>query len=133
MENIETVVRERNRAYHQLETGKDGERPGEVVYNALGLTWWYKNDEHFVPKHLNTKWTRRFGFDHNEVREFKKLYREKKWNEKRKEKARERNQAIAILKKFPHVKLDLVQKKYPGVNVDRVLRSGGARGHFEAK
>lgn len=38
MENLETVVRERNKAYHLLETGKSGERPANVVRNAIG---WY--------------------------------------------------------------------------------------------
>ena len=42
MENIETVVRERNRAYHLLETGKDGERPQKLVYNQLGLRFMYR-------------------------------------------------------------------------------------------
>lgn len=37
MANIETVVRERNRAYHTLETGEDGERPYEFVTNPIGL------------------------------------------------------------------------------------------------
>lgn len=30
MNNIETVVRERNKAYHLLETGKNGERPARI-------------------------------------------------------------------------------------------------------
>lgn len=30
MKNIETVVRERNKAYHMLETGRDGERPARI-------------------------------------------------------------------------------------------------------
>lgn len=42
MENLETVVRERNRAYHQLETGKDGERPQRFVYNQLGIRSLYR-------------------------------------------------------------------------------------------
>ena len=36
MENLEAVVRERNKAYHLLETGKTGERPAKVVRNAIG-------------------------------------------------------------------------------------------------
>lgn len=36
MNNLERVVRERNRAYHLLETGETGERPGKLVYNPLG-------------------------------------------------------------------------------------------------
>lgn len=42
MENLETVVRERNVAYHQLETGETGERPGKVETNAFGLRYYYK-------------------------------------------------------------------------------------------
>lgn len=42
MDNLEKVVRERNRAYHQLETGTDGIRPGKVVYSILGLTKFYR-------------------------------------------------------------------------------------------
>lgn len=36
MDNLESVVRERNRAYHMLETGETGERPGKLTYNRLG-------------------------------------------------------------------------------------------------
>lgn len=42
MENIETVVRERNKAYHLLETGETGERPGRLVTNPLGLKFYYR-------------------------------------------------------------------------------------------
>lgn len=42
MKNIETVVRERNKAYHLLETGKDGERPGRVAANILGINSFYR-------------------------------------------------------------------------------------------
>lgn len=36
MENLEAVVRERNEAYFQLETGETGERPSVIVHNCLG-------------------------------------------------------------------------------------------------
>lgn len=42
MENLETVVRERNKAYYLLETGETGERPGRVVHNQLGLRFYYR-------------------------------------------------------------------------------------------
>jgi large subunit ribosomal protein L47 len=42
MENLETVVRERNKAYHQLETGETGERPGRLVSNQLGIKFFYR-------------------------------------------------------------------------------------------
>lgn len=36
MNNLETVVRERNKAYYDLEIGECGERPGKLVTNMLG-------------------------------------------------------------------------------------------------
>lgn len=36
MNNLETVVRERNKAYYDLEVGESGERPGQLVTNLLG-------------------------------------------------------------------------------------------------
>lgn len=42
MEHLETVVRERNRAYNMLETGVDGERPGRLVNNQLGMQFYYR-------------------------------------------------------------------------------------------
>lgn len=42
MENLESVVRERNKAYHLLETGETGERPGKMETNILGLNFYHK-------------------------------------------------------------------------------------------
>lgn len=42
MENLETVVRERNTAYHMLETGAKGERPGRLVHNQIGMQFFYR-------------------------------------------------------------------------------------------
>lgn len=42
MDNIETVVRERNKAYHLLETGRDGERPARTETDRLGLKFFYQ-------------------------------------------------------------------------------------------
>lgn len=42
MDNIETIVRERNRAYHLLEMGRDGERPARVEANRLGIKYLYR-------------------------------------------------------------------------------------------
>lgn len=44
MENLEKVIRERNVAYHQLETGETGERPGKVQISRLGLKFYYRLD-----------------------------------------------------------------------------------------
>lgn len=46
MQNLEHVVRERNRAYHLLETGDKGERPGQFVNNQLGMKFFYRCATH---------------------------------------------------------------------------------------
>lgn len=81
MENLESVVRERNRAYFELETGENGERPtgeatncfGKLMLNKiknkkffvtlnlflllfiLGLSYTYKMREHAIEKRFNKK------------------------------------------------------------------------------
>lgn len=41
MNNLETVVRERNEAYYKLEVGESAERPGQLVTNMLGNVNYY--------------------------------------------------------------------------------------------
>lgn len=86
MKNLEDVVRERNKAYHMLETGETGERPGRMVRNPLGLRFFYREFEHIIPRFMNRKWRETHNFYHGgyAVNKFLKLYREKLYNEKRK-------------------------------------------------
>lgn len=86
MKNLEDVVRERNKAYHMLETGEIGERPVEMVQNALGLNMRYKHTEHLIPKEVNAEWRKKHNFNPrgHAVSRFLLYYREKIYNEKRK-------------------------------------------------
>nr|CAA51685.1 Rlc1 [Drosophila melanogaster]CAA51686.1 Rlc1 [Drosophila melanogaster]CAA51687.1 Rlc1 [Drosophila melanogaster] len=88
MENLETVVRERNKAYHLLETGETGERPQKAVKNAFGLQVSYKACEHALPPFMNLKWikSRNIGYGGRAVNRFLLKYREKLYNAKRKAK-----------------------------------------------
>lgn len=57
MSNLETVVRERNKAYYDLEVGEIGERPGELVTNQLGKLYKkhiyiLKNKPVHIPIHI---------------------------------------------------------------------------------
>lgn len=85
MENLESVIRERNRAYHLLETGRDGERQGKVIRSPLGLRRYCKETEHVIPKSMNTKWKEQH-YQHrgNAINKFILMYREKLYNLKRK-------------------------------------------------
>ncbi|KAM7311799.1 39S ribosomal protein L47, mitochondrial [Ixodes scapularis] len=55
MDNLETVVRERNEAYFLLETGETGEQPWILRENIFGLVTKYAKREHLVPRNSNPK------------------------------------------------------------------------------
>ncbi|XP_055849738.1 39S ribosomal protein L47, mitochondrial [Episyrphus balteatus] len=135
MTNLEAVVRERNKAYHLLETGETGERPGRLVANPLGIKYYYKAKEHALPPHMNLKWIKKqpIGFTGRAVRKFLLLYREKLYNEKRKGKNRSRNHVMMLMRRNPNLSIELLQKKYPDVDVDKLLKSDKIRGHYAPK
>lgn len=132
MSNLESVVRERNRAYHLLETGETGERPGKVVYNCLGLKFYHRMRQYCIPKFVNTRWHKlhMFGFGGYATRKFLRLYREKLWNQKRRARTRDRNHVAMLIRKFPNLDLEAVKEKFPNVDVERVKTSKRARGHI---
>uniref|UniRef100_A0A1A9WH30 Large ribosomal subunit protein uL29m n=1 Tax=Glossina brevipalpis TaxID=37001 RepID=A0A1A9WH30_9MUSC len=135
MNNLETVVRERNKAYHLLETGETGERPHRLVSNSLGLRYVYKSCEHTLPPHMNVKWikSRSIGYGGKAVRKFLLLYREKLYNEKRKAKNRARNEVIMLLRRNPNIDHGVLRSKYPNVNIEKLVRDDKTRGHHLPK
>ncbi|XP_033338431.2 mitochondrial ribosomal protein L47 [Megalopta genalis] len=135
MSNLETVVRERNRAYHMLETGVNGERPAKLQYNALGLRFFYRMRQHVIPKFMNTKWhkTHHFGFGGYAVRKFLRLYREKLWIRKRKLRDRQTNRVATLLRMFPNMDIEAAKEEYPLANIEKARRSKKATDHFIPK
>ena len=82
MENLEEVVRERNRAYWQLETGKTGERERVYRKDCFGLMVPYKPRQHIMPIWMNSSYRNklRFRFQNSgreDVRDFQARYRER--------------------------------------------------------
>jgi len=55
MEHILQVIKERNEAYHMLETGHKGEPKKEWRHDILGRPFVYTRKEHLIPEHLNTE------------------------------------------------------------------------------
>nr|CAD7441281.1 unnamed protein product [Timema bartmani] len=131
MENLEQVVRERNRAYFQLETGETGERPGKPSVNAFGLNYFHKMSEHLIPKWMNTAWKKKFVFNKPDpyVKTFLSLYREKLWSLKRKEANRQRSHVMHLLKRFPNLDKVALREQYPQVDLEKALQQGKSRGH----
>ncbi|CAH1127813.1 unnamed protein product [Ceutorhynchus assimilis] len=135
MENLEAVVRERNKAYHQLETGETGERPGKVTKNAFGLNYYYKMSEYPLPKHMNKKWQQKYRFfKHDKDNEaFLLKYREKLYLNKKRQKARNFNHVIGLLNRFPNMDIAALKQQYPDVDLEKAKRSRKYGGHFVPK
>uniref|UniRef100_A0A1B0BUH4 Large ribosomal subunit protein uL29m n=1 Tax=Glossina palpalis gambiensis TaxID=67801 RepID=A0A1B0BUH4_9MUSC len=135
MNNLETVVRERNKAYHLLETGETGERPQRLISNCLGLRHIYRSSEHVLPPYMNVKWikSRSIGYGGKAVRKFLLLYREKLYNEKRKAKNRARNEVMMLLRRNPNIDRNILHSKYPNVNIDKLVSDDKTRGHYLPK
>lgn len=133
MTNLEDVVRERNRAYHELETGETGERPAKLVTNQFGLRHYYRMFEHVIPKYANKKWNEehKFHYRGSAVHKFLRLYRERLYNVKRKQQNRDRNEVMHLLKRFPNMDRAVLAQKYPSVDVEKLLKQDKIRGNFE--
>lgn len=132
MINLESVVRERNRAYHLLETGTIGERPAALKYNQIGLRYLYRMQQHVIPRFMNTSWQKKYKFTYggHAVRKFLRLYREKLWNEKRKLRNRQNNQVATLLRIFPNLDMEAVKEKYPLVDIEKLMQSKKSEGYY---
>lgn len=124
MHNLEEVVKERNRAYYELETGESGERPGKLVFNQLGMRFFYKMREHLIPKELNSKWREKHVHYYNvkEVEKFLRFYGEKIRRMNVWERRRERRHVFELLRRFPNMDREALKEKYPHIDLDRLLR-----------
>ncbi|XP_053970314.1 39S ribosomal protein L47, mitochondrial [Hylaeus volcanicus] len=133
MSNVESVVRERNQAYYKLETGTTGERPAQMSYNALGLRYFYRMSQYSVPKYMNTRWHKRymFGYGGYAVQKFLRLYREKLYNIKRRQRNRETNRVGVLMRMFPNLDLEAAKEQYPGADIEKLMKMRKVDGHFQ--
>lgn len=127
MKNLEDVVKERNRAYWLLETGQDGEVHGEIRTDALGRRRFMRHREHTVP-YWSTGRPWRTG-DSKAIRQFSRLMREQKFLKKRRALRRIRDHVCMLLRRYPHMDMDVLQKKYPEVNVRALKHQKRSLGH----
>lgn len=132
MKNLETVVRERNKAYHILETGTSGERPAKVMSNAFGLKSRIKLKEHAIPR-----WA--FGevpkpgqshYGGYAVKKFVSLFKEKITKESSRRKGRDRNHVKQLIKRFPNMDMEKLQAAYPEVDIAKARASSKSLGHY---
>ncbi|XP_003493579.1 39S ribosomal protein L47, mitochondrial isoform X1 [Bombus impatiens] len=132
MANLESVVRERNKAYYMLETGTTGERPVVTKYNPLGLRYFYRMSQYSRPKNKNSAWHKKYKFNFGgyAVQKFLRLYREKLWNEKRKLINRQRNKVAVLMRIFPNLDMQAVKEQYPLADIEKAKKHRHADGHF---
>lgn len=137
MDNIETVIRERNVAYYKLETGETGERPTTDVVSLIGMPEKYEKKEYFIPQFMNTRWVSSYlknGYIKSmAVKRFLRLYKEKQRNEARKARNRDFNHVQQLLKRFPDMDMEKLKAEYPNVDIDKAKISKKARGHYFPK
>jgi len=133
MENLEEVVRERNRAFHNLEVGISGERERTFRPDWTGRLVPYKPLEHAVPVRMNTSYRRKLRFKFmnrggEDVADFQRRYREKLGAIDRVKQLREMREAARVVRRFPNVSLEALQDQYPLVDLDRLMRWKKIRG-----
>ncbi|RWS30573.1 39S ribosomal protein L47-like protein, partial [Leptotrombidium deliense] len=115
MENIESVVRERNKAYWELEVGEglSGERPVSFRKDIFGRYTWIPCAEHLIPYALNKKWRQTWGPGHGKyVDDFVRKWYEVKINQAKKKVYRDAYTVRQLLRKFPDIDLEYLQEKY---------------------
>jgi len=80
MENLQTIIRERNAAYLSLEYGTDGQAPKRSVTSMTGFRQSKESQEHMEPAHMhpNGKEYEKPYLDRDQY-EFQKLWTEKEW------------------------------------------------------
>ncbi|KAK6634925.1 hypothetical protein RUM44_000172 [Polyplax serrata] len=135
MENLETVVRERNRAYFELETGESGERPKGEATNCFGLTYTYRLGEFPVPKHMNSKFLAdeklfKKTDDYKYISKFLTRLKEKKSTIQYCIKMRRYAYVCSILKRFPNAE-EALKEQFPDIDIEEAKKDKRSRGHRE--
>ncbi|KAK3916572.1 39S ribosomal protein L47, mitochondrial [Frankliniella fusca] len=131
MKNLEDVVRERNRAYFELETGETGERRCKYELTRIGLWRLHKMEQHTIPKRLNKKWLEKypqFIEDDEQVEEFLTLFKEKLLRKKNHQKVQDKIYVQELMRRFPNVDRKFLQEKYPDLDIEKISQSRAAEG-----
>ena len=134
MDNLESVVRERNRAYYELETGESGEQERIIRSGPFGLDVGYVKQEHTLPRKYNIAYRKmlRYRYHTNwgkEVREFHARYLELKRKEEWNSRMTQMRKVAWILQRFPDSDEEAIKEKYPLADINAVKRWYKVKGH----
>lgn len=116
MANLENVVRERNKAYWQLEVSPcaTGERPSVFRRDIFGRSRWHKCSQHLVPFSRNNKFRESRGPGKlSETEDFFNSYRDKKRTEHNANRNRIARYIRDLLRRFPNADIDYIAELHP--------------------
>eukprot|EP00092_Neocalanus_flemingeri_P026040 GFUD01028225.1.p1 GENE.GFUD01028225.1~~GFUD01028225.1.p1 ORF type:complete len:279 (+),score=92.17 GFUD01028225.1:53-889(+) len=127
MEHLEEVVRERNKAFYQLEVGVSGERERVFRQDCFGRVAPYKKREHVMPFRMNTGYRQKLRFRFlntgtEDVLDFQARLREKMALAEKGQENVQMRMAARVLRRFPNSSLVALQEKFPLVKMERLTR-----------
>lgn len=134
MENLEEIVRERNRAYWELEIGESGERERQMREGLLGFPVAYVEEEHHIPYEVNDEYReklkREYGTNRGkDITDFLQRAGEQHLKKKSREKHLQMRKCLNVLKRYPHVEDRVLAEKFPLVDLDLIKHYHKIRGH----
>ncbi|XP_071945603.1 large ribosomal subunit protein uL29m-like [Antedon mediterranea] len=106
MNALERVIKERNTAVNELETGYKRGKPGRWIASPLGYRRYAHAREHYVPLHVNKKIARKRNFYYPWTQAYKMIYLEQALKTFKREATRERNRIRKLKKRFPDADID---------------------------
>ena len=134
MENVEYVVRERNRAYFELETGVSGEAERRIQTGPFGLPVGYTPKEHAVPWKLNAEYRKFLRYRYQtcnspSVKKFVRKYVERRLQWERVVRMEQMRLCAQTLQRFPDANEEGLRERFPLIDVDQVKRWKKVKGH----
>ncbi|KAI1285276.1 39S ribosomal protein L47, mitochondrial [Halotydeus destructor] len=121
--NLEDVVKERNKAYWELEVGEGetGERPSAFRRDTFGRHRYVGCSEHLVPYWMNSPWRKLYGPGYGkDVSDFIMRLRERDVADGKRKLFHEHYLVRQYLRRFPDMDLEYLQERYPRVPVNYV-------------
>lgn len=106
MENLLDVIRERDNAVHMLETGEPERPEKRWAYNELGLGYWHRCREHYVPQYMNNHLRNRVALNGKWQYKYKRLWRERQQNKAFQHRKRLEKEQQKLADAFPEEDLD---------------------------
>jgi large subunit ribosomal protein L47 len=122
MDNLEKVVRERNRAYDLLETGEDHERPlmrRMDTFESRFKTFQQAHaEEHPMPEVARPDY-RPTNYSKMEFK-YDRLIKEKLNKRRQSERRRQYKIVLELMKRFPDLDMEAIKEQYPDVDLETV-------------